>query len=203
MGALAGRGTGAGVTTGGSIAGALGIFGALGRAGSGALLRLIGNATLGTDAGRAGVLAVAAGDAALTVAGAAMLAEGEAALAVCIGLDSEAVASAGVRLTLLVAVMTGVGAAAVGAGAGPRVAKNAAAPITNALKPTQSIFLEDFLGAVPCLPDLTRSASSGIGFMAVLDFALIAPDAFCAEPGSVMGNCVGANWVLAPYSESL
>lgn len=210
VGVAAGRGAGAGADTDSSIAGVVTV-----RAGSGALLRRPGGLARAAEAARAAAKARAAeaaanGEEAAGSVGVAI----DDTLAVLVvrildvelGVASVGVLAAGTEIGLIVAVgvlATSVGGAAVSGAAGPRVAKKAAIPMTAAPRMPQSIVLDDFGGAELAALDLTRSASKGMGAISALAFGLIAPEAFCTEPGSVIGNCVGANWVLAPYSESL
>jgi hypothetical protein len=89
-------------------------------------------------------------------------------------------------------------------GAVPCMNQKAAALIATAAKPIMPILLrglEDLPGRADG-GNCAGSVSSGMGFMLPV-LSVLCSGVLLRAPGSVMENWVGANCVLAPYSESL
>jgi hypothetical protein len=105
-------------------------------------------------------------------------------------------------LTLTVAVGVGAGAVAAAStlGAGLRNNQNKPTPTTAAPKPIQPQGAEAL--AWLARGSLAGVVSSGMAFM-LLESSSVTPAILCKPPGSLAENCVGANCVLGPYSESL
>lgn len=202
----AGAGAGAGAAVGAGAGDAAG-GGGVGTDGDTGALGLLA----GTEAG---ALALRAGSAALRAEAARAAAEAaregaEAAAAVALAVTVGATLIVVVAATLLtvlveevgpdaVTVAVGVGvAASVEAGAGDRVKANKAAPTATIPMPAIAHTLED----TP--PDFSERGK-GLGMVSAGASPPAEPPAiFSMRPGSVDGNCVAANCVLGPYSESL
>lgn len=120
-------------------------------------------------------------------------------------LDAMLVLGSGVLAVTVVVAVIAAGSCAMGAGAGLRVNQNAAAPMATTTVPIKAQGLEDLV----FLSDggnCAGAVSSGMGNMAPFVSACLSKlrSALLPKaPGSVMGNCVGENCVLGPYSESL
>ena len=114
--------------------------------------------------------------------------DGVVAVMLAVLVNTEASGCAGLLATLL---------------AGLRASQNAPAPMATARMPisAQGAELLFFLAEGG---NCTGAASSGIGFVPLPLTSVSLLCAACGKAaGSVMGNCVAANCVLGPYSESL
>jgi hypothetical protein len=180
----------------------------------GALALRLGNKALTAEAARAAGVAVG------TVAEAVVVfrlvvAVGEAVAAVVLAVVVMATLALAAGVTVVDTLVSGVltvavavvptGSCATGAGVGLRVNQKAAAPIAKAAIPISAQGLEDLAFLAEggnCAGAVSRGMGCrGMGFMPPVSSALRSD--LLSAPGSVRGNCVGANCVLAPYSESL
>jgi hypothetical protein len=178
----------------------------------GALARRWGEAALGAEAARAAEAAAETAEAAgkapdATDAVLVLEVDAVAVMAVAVEEPAEALVAlvsvfADGVLTVAVAVVgAGSGLAGAAGGLALRVNQKPAAPTANAARPISAQGLPD-LAARAEGGNMAGAVSSGMAFMPCSLSACSGADA-PKPPGVVMGNCVGANCVLAPYSESL
>jgi hypothetical protein len=206
----AGAAEGSGAETGGGVEVLLLELGAGVATLLGPLARRWGNAALGAEAARAAEAAAEAANAGAEAPGiggvVVVLVDAVAVVAVAVGVAAATLALvsvlAGGVLTVAVAVVgAGSGLADAAGALELRVNQKPAAPTANAARPINAQGLLD-LAARAEGGNMAGAVSSGMAFIPCSLSACSGTGA-PKPPGAVMGNCVGANCVLAPYSESL